>query len=142
MLKVQVICDHRANIVYFSGPHIGCTHDDRIFYEHHPTISRDETILADKAYVGRRASEMGIITPFKSRRGRELTEEQKNFNLFHAFYRSRVEHSIGYLKRFAVLSQRYRGRVKGVAVPLIAKFIKVLIHLNYIQTYKYPLRRL
>ena len=141
VLKVQVFCDHRANIIFFSGPHIGCTHDAKIFYENYPVLPVQEKILADKAYCGNRAKNMGIITPFKKPINSDYSTEQRKFNEIHAFYRSRVEHSIGYLKRFSILSQRYRGRILNQRYPLISKFVKVLIHLNYIQTRKYPIRK-
>lgn len=142
VLKVQVFCDHQANIIFFSGPHLGCTHDVQIFYDNHPLISVDEKILADKAYCGNRAKNMGIVAPHKKSINYDFTTEESNFNAIHGFYRSRVEHSIGYLKRFSILSQRYRGRVVGQSYPDISKFVKVLIHLNYMQTRKYPIRRI
>ena len=141
VLKVQVFCDHQANIVFYSGPHLGCTHDVQIFYDNHPLIAIDEKILADKAYYGNRAKQMGIVAPHKRTINNDFSTEQSEFNAIHGFYRSRVEHSIGYLKRFSILSQKYRGRIIGQQYPNISKFIKVLIHLNYMQTKRYPIRR-
>lgn len=141
ILKVQVFVDNRGNIVHYSGPHIGCQHDIRLFYQFRPTLPSDERILADKAYCGRLASSYGIIAPVKNRAGRELTESERAFNTVQRFYRSRVEHAIGFLKRFSILSHRYRGRVVGERYPLISKILKILIHLNYMYTKKYPLRQ-
>lgn len=36
-VKVQVFCDHQANIIFYSRPHLGCAHDVQHFYENHPT---------------------------------------------------------------------------------------------------------
>ena len=142
VLKVQVFCDHQANIVFYSGPHLGCTHDVQIFYDNHSSITVNEKILADKAYCGNRAKQMGIIAPHKRTINNGFSAEQSDFNAIHGFYRSRMEHAIGYLKRFSILSQRYRGRIIGQSCPNISKFVKVLIHLNYMQTYKYPIRHI
>jgi hypothetical protein len=118
VLKVQVFCDNRASIVGFSGPHVGCTHDLSIFYDNRPMINTNETILGDKAYCGRVAKQLGIIAPFKKPPNRQLSEEQIVFNGIHAFNRSSVEHSIGYLKRFQILYARHRGiRIRPNKMP-------------------------
>jgi hypothetical protein len=140
ILKVQALVDHRGNLIWFSGPHVGCQHDVSLFYEHHPVLMPGETILADKAYVGARAAALGVLAPIKSRRSGPLSAQERDFNGIHTRHRSRVEHAFGYLKRFGIMSNRYRGRVIGESHPNICKVTKILIHLNYMRTRKYPLR--
>ena len=141
ILKVQVFVDNRGSICHYSGPHVGSQHDVGLFYRYRPTLPENEKILADKAYCGRVARSMGIVAPIKNRRNSNLTGEEQAFNSIQRFYRSRVEHAIGFLKRFSILSHRYRGRVVGERYPLISKILKILIHLNYMYTKKYPLRQ-
>ena len=140
MLKVQVFSDNRENIVSYSGPHIGSIHDLSIFYHNYPIILPNERILADKAYCGTRAKHLCVLSSFKKIRGRRLSDEKTAFNQLHSFYRLRFEHAIGYLKRFQIISCKYRGRVVGKAIPFISKVVKLLIHLNFIQTSNHPIR--
>jgi len=48
------VCDHSGNLMWYSGPHIGVTHNVRLFHENTPgpRLDRGEQLLGDKAYVG------------------------------------------------------------------------------------------
>ena len=106
-----------------------------------PTTS-EEIILADKAYCSNTSNLLQLITPYKRARNRGLTNIQLRSNELHSFYRVTVEHAIGYLKRFNILSNRYRGKIFTRDVPEIEKVLKIIINLNYLYTSKYPLRSL
>jgi hypothetical protein len=68
--------------------------------------------MVDKGYdgIGKDYPEVRIVIPFKARRNRALTEEQKAFNKVVAGYRIVVEHALAQMNRFTVLRQVFRGR--------------------------------
>ncbi len=110
LLQFQVAVDHSGGVVWFTGPHIGSRHDSRLFEQNAPPQSRGEQWLADLAYV--KMHRLGrCICPVKRKPGRVLTENQQAFNTLHSWYRSTVEHTIGYIKRFNIIGGLYRGKV-------------------------------
>ena len=59
------------------------------------------------------------------------------YNKVHGFYRVRIEHAFSYLKRFAILSGRYRGRVEPFmregephSITPIHRALHIICHLN------------
>jgi hypothetical protein len=93
--------------MWFSYPHIGTIHDIKIFERVTPPLRRDESLLADKAYVAEKW--LGkLIGPIKRERGRQLDDRQAAYNIIHRWYRSSIEHAIGYLKRYEILAGTYR----------------------------------
>ena len=69
--------------------------------------------LGDKAYVKK---DNDIITPHKkpSKSAKnpnpKLTREEKKFNQEHSKTRIEIEHCFAYLKKFKILSEKYRNR--------------------------------
>lgn len=59
-----------------------------------------------------------IILPCKKPRRSELTPCQKETNRTISSVRVRVEHVIGALKHFDILSERYRGRLSSADLPI------------------------
>lgn len=91
------MCDHRGNLMWYSGPHLGVTSDIKLFREHTPPLLEGERLLADKAYQGAREQ---LIVPYKKKRGGgELSQRRQNFNVAHAWYRATIEHCFAFVKR-------------------------------------------
>ena len=77
-LKVQIARDFHHRIVHVSECYRGSVHDitilrDSGLLEH---LNDDVQIIADKAYIG----EQYVVTPRKKPHGRELAEEDKDYN--------------------------------------------------------------
>jgi hypothetical protein len=70
----------------------------------------DEAAMVDKGYdgIGKDYPQQVIYQPFKARRNRPLTQEQKAYNRHLSRYRIIVEHTNAQLNQFQVLSQVYR----------------------------------
>lgn len=68
------------------------------------------TVRLDSAYQGfqKEYEHAKCYLPYKKPKGGELTHEQKNENQQAAKARIKVEHSIGGLKRYRILSDRSR----------------------------------
>jgi len=73
-------------------------------------LSEDEAVMLDKGYDGIQNDypDQRIYQPFKARRNKPLTEEQKAYNRFLSSYRILVEHTLAQVNRFEVLHQVYR----------------------------------
>ena len=79
-------------------------------------------ILADTGYQGLQKIHFNTELPKKSSKKNALTKEQKEKNQEISSKRVLVENVIGSVKRFRILSERYRNRRKrfGLRFNLIA----------------------
>ena len=100
----------------------GSQHDYRLFKENYAGIAQDILCLADPGYLGINKLHANSQIPAKNSKLHPLTLEQKEANRELASQRIFVEHEIGRLKVFRILSERYRNRRKrfGLRFNLIA----------------------
>jgi transposase len=75
----------------------------------------DEAVRVDKGYegLGKYSPQHTIYHPFKAKRNRPLTEEEKAYNRQISRYRIVVEHTNAQLNQYQALSQVYRHTLKG-----------------------------
>ena len=127
-LKTQVATDGAHHLKAISVAFPGAGHDKAVS-DRLQTIARLPDGCeadADKGYQGLAAQvpsvtvqdpltgEMQVLprlsvqTPFKKRKGQELTAEQQAFNRALGAIRVRVEHCIGWAKNWAILATRFR----------------------------------
>jgi hypothetical protein len=102
----------------------GRTHDFRLL-QHRKTHFGLRLCLADKGYQGIARVHPNSITPNKKPPRQSLSRADKQANRALARLRVKVEHGIRRLKRFRILSGRYRNRRKrfGLRVNLLAGII-------------------
>jgi hypothetical protein len=95
-----------------------------LFKESKFAIKPDVKILADTGYQGIQKIHANSTTPIKRKKNEILTTEQKKFNHKLSSKRVVVENVIGFLKKFHIISDRYRNRRKrfGLRFNLIASF--------------------
>jgi len=100
----------------------GSTHDFRLFKESRTVMASQVLCLADAGYQGLADLHTHSRTPSKKSKHHPLTSEQKAVNRELAHQRIYVEHVIGKVKVFRILSERYRNRRKrfGLRFNLIA----------------------
>lgn len=100
----------------------GRRHDFRLFKESGLRIHPDIETLADSGYTGLKKYHEKSKVSQKSYRKKPLTREQKEQNRELSSQRVLNENVIGKLKRFKILSDRYRNRRKrfGLRLNLIA----------------------
>lgn len=78
---------------------------DKKLYDQTRTIAPPGTAkVGDCAYIG-----TDIRTPHKRKKGKKLTEDQKEYNRRLASKRAGNEHGIGRMKRFQILAQPFRN---------------------------------
>jgi hypothetical protein len=78
--------------------------------------------LADTGYLGMHKIHANSILPVKRKRRQKLSGEEKLLNRKISSDRVLNEHVIGFIKRFRIVSERYRNRRKrfGLRFNLIA----------------------
>lgn len=121
-MKTQLIVDRKTRKVICTAFSYGKRHDFRLFKESNTHIHPKILAKTDTGYLGIRKLHANSIHPIKCKRKQKLTKEEKNFNHQVASERALNENVIGFLKRFHILSDKYRNRRKrfGLRVNLIA----------------------
>lgn len=99
----QVICTAFAN---------GKRHDFRVFKESKTKISPDIKIITDTGYQGIQKLHSKSDLPKKKTKKNPLTKEDKQKNQELARERVANENVIGMIKRFKIISDKYRNRRK------------------------------
>jgi transposase len=100
---------------------MGKTHDFQLFKD--AFIGMDERIklLADSGYQGLLAIHANSRTPIKKKKNKELTAEEKAYNRELSRVRIVIENINRRIKRFKILSDRYRNKRKrhGVRMTIL-----------------------
>jgi len=100
----------------------GRRHDFRLFKESKTHIHPETLAELDTGYIGIKAIHAESVLPKKKSKKNPLTAEEKINNRKISSERVTNEHAIGFIKRFKILSERYRNRRKrfGLRFNLIA----------------------
>ena len=73
---------------------------------------KETTCFVDSGYTGIGKIHKGSKLPKKRKRKSKLTQEEKKENREISSLRVSNEHAIGFVKRFKILSEKYRNRRK------------------------------
>lgn len=121
-IKTQIVVDKSKNTVICTSFSNGKKHDFRLFKESKTHINPSVKVLADTGYQGIQKIHKNSVLPKKRKRNVELTREEKLKNQEIARDRVANENVIGFLKRFKIISDKYRNRRKrfGLRFNLIA----------------------
>jgi len=100
----------------------GSQHDFRLYKEAGLLVNPSIRAVTDSGYLGIAKIHSNSLLPKKRSKKQSLTAEDKRFNRMVARQRILNEHVIGALKRFRIISDRYRNRRKrfGLRFNLIA----------------------
>ncbi len=90
----------------------GKKHDFRLFKESEVHAKNDTEYETDTGYTGITNIHQNSILPKKRSKNTPLTEQDKERNRMISKRRIYVEHAIRFVKRFHILSERYRNRRK------------------------------
>ena len=122
-MKTQLTVNSKGLIVHRTKHARGRRHDYAIFKESHPELPNGVRPGVDLGYDGIQNDypEMKPIIPFKRRspgrghrdaKGSGLTHSQKRFNKKLSKARMIVEHTISRMKKFRVMGEEFRNRLK------------------------------
>ena len=117
----KVICTAFAN---------GKKHDFRLFKESKTHMLSGIQVNADTGYQGIKELHAKSVVPKKKSKKHPLSAEEKTENREISRERVTNEHAIGFVKRFRILSERYRNRRKrfGLRFNLIAGICNYDLH--------------
>jgi len=101
--------------------HRGSTHDFALFTQAFRGASDKVRFLADSGFQGILRFHTNSLTPIKSSKKHKLTADEKKFNHELSKERIFIENIIARIKRFKILSYRYRNKRlrHGLRVALI-----------------------
>ena len=88
----------------------GHKHDFQLFKDNNLCIKESIKIIADKGYIGLDKIHNNCLIPKKQSKKHKLTPEEKRYNSELSKKRIIIEHINRYLKRFRILSSRYRNK--------------------------------
>jgi len=107
-LKNEYIVTRTGRIASVSSSQPGSRHDLAI-RRAGPKLPRGARAYADSAYQGYDKEHKAIDYPYKKPKGGKLTDEEKEYNTGLSRFRVRVEHKIGQVKRFRIVSDPFRN---------------------------------
>lgn len=120
--KTQVVINSKTKKILGTSFGKGRHHDFRLWKDSQFHIAPKVELRADTGYQGIQKVHAKSLLPQKRSRTKPLSPKDKRDNREKARIRMRVEQVIGHLKRFRLVSEKYRNRRKrfGLRVNLIA----------------------
>jgi DDE superfamily endonuclease/Helix-turn-helix of DDE superfamily endonuclease len=103
-IKHQVVTDDKAKIQAVSPSYAGSVHDKKVYDNERVPVPPGVQGTGDSGYQG-----TALRVPHKKPKGGALSDEQKAANRTQASERIVVEHSIGKMKIFKILAERFRN---------------------------------
>lgn len=111
-LKTQIIVDKKTKQVICTAFTNGKRHDFRLFKSSNIKIDSNINVITDSGYQGIQKLHNKSALPKKQSKKHPLTKEDKRKNRSLASIRVVNENVIGMLKRFKIITDRYRNRRK------------------------------
>ena len=121
-MKTQLVIDKDSQRIICVDFCNGRRHDFHLFKKSGVQFQEDTQVVADTGYQGLQALHSNTELPKKSSKSTPLTTTDKSNNRAISSKRTLVENVIGMVKRFRILSERYRNRRKrfGLRFNLIS----------------------
>ena len=121
-MKTQIIVDKGSSKILCINFCNGKKHDFKLFKDSKVRWVQKIQGIVDSGYTGIKKLQNTTALPQKRSKKRPLTQEEKRSNQKISSERALNENVIGRLKRFKILSDRYRNRRKrfGLRFNLIA----------------------
>jgi hypothetical protein len=114
-VKTQLLVNKKGEILHKPNKHKkGRQHDYAVYKDDYPTTPKSVKNYYDLGYVGieKDFPDVKAVLPVKKKRNTDLTEKEKMYNKRHRRQRVIVEHTICRIKKFGVMGNKYRNRLK------------------------------
>ncbi|MDE1817950.1 MAG: transposase [Thaumarchaeota archaeon] len=113
-VKNQYAVNRDGEIVHKPSHSPGRPHDYFILKKKIPVLPEGLRTFADLGYrwMKKDFPQINPVLPYKRRKGRRLTPEQKEFNRNHSRIRIVVEHTISKIKKFCIMRETFRNRLR------------------------------
>ena len=112
-LKTQIEIGAETLLIYSISFAIGSIHDFKLFKNSVYDYNRNTTLFVDMGYIGIEKIHKNSIIPIKSSKNHKLTEDEKWYNSEVSKVRIAIEHTNAFLKKFKIISNRFRNRRKN-----------------------------
>lgn len=106
-IKNEIVTTENGKIVSVSKSVPGTVHDI-IIRRRGPPLPENAHAYADSGYQGYQVDHPAIDIPYKKPKKGTLSKEEKEYNHALSCFRVRVEHTIGRMKKFRILNDRFR----------------------------------
>jgi hypothetical protein len=106
-IKNEIIITEHGRIASVSNDAPGAVHDITL-RRRGPPLPKDARAYADSGYQGYQDHHPGLEIPYKQSKKKPLAKDERAYNHALSRFRVRVEHAIARLKRFRILSDRFR----------------------------------
>jgi DDE superfamily endonuclease/Helix-turn-helix of DDE superfamily endonuclease len=114
-IKNQLVVNNHGIIIHKTHHKKGRRHDYDIYKENYPVIPKQVINVVDlRGYLGIEKDFPDQISslPNRKKRGLKLSQEEKEYNLQHAKRRIVIEHTICRLKKYRILADIFRNKLK------------------------------
>ncbi len=114
--------DKETKKIIYTSTSNGKQHDFRLFKESGVKLCKNIKVITDTGYIGLQKIHENVFMPKKKSKKLPLSLQDKKQNNALSSQRVLNEHVIGKIKRFKILSDKYRNRRKrfGLRFNLIA----------------------
>jgi hypothetical protein len=112
----------KGEILYKSKQHKkGKNHDYTVYKQEHPVYKQEHPVTPknvknyfDLGYQGIENDfpDVKVVLPVKKKRNIKLTQKEKTYNKRHRKQRVIVEHTICRIKKFGIMGNKYRNRLR------------------------------
>ena len=106
--------NHNGIIIYKTSHQKGRRHDYDVYKKNHPITPKDVVNVFDLRYFGveKDFPEQLSSIPNRKKRNIELSQEEKEYNAQHAKKRIVIGHNICRLKKYRILADTFRNRLR------------------------------
>ncbi len=111
-IKEQVVVNQKSGIIIATNMDCGKTHDFKIYKKSKNHVHSKIKVQGDLGYQGLQKIHNNSELPKKRSKNKPLTKEDKQRNKKISSSRVIVENIFAYIKKFKIISQRYRNRRK------------------------------
>ena len=114
-VKTQYMVNKKGKILHKSKFKKGRQHDYTVYKDEHPITPKSVKNYYDLGYVGveKDFPNVKVVLPIKKKRNVvELTQKEKTYNKRHRRQRVIIEHTICRIKKFGIMGNKYRNRLK------------------------------
>ena len=115
-MKTQMLVNFQNGEIIALAFSNGKKHDFQLFKESRTHVKAETVLEADTGYLGLAQIHANSLLPKKRSKNHPLTDQERKSNREISRKRIFVEHAIRFVKRFRILSERYRNRRKRFAL--------------------------
>jgi hypothetical protein len=116
IVKNQLMVNNRGYILHKANHNKkGRKHDYNFYKKNHPVTPKQVVNVFDLGYLGveKDFPEQLSALPYKRKRNQyDLSQEEKEYNKIHAKKRIGIEHTICRLKKYRIMSDIFRNKLR------------------------------